>query len=128
MIRQPTSFSKAFRWHTAAIAGQEVQRHDGDPQCGWYKRKLVKGGPWVPVRIYLVREIDHETGELTCDEEYQIEVEGIPSDDPEGQWSYLTPISKEEFDQLMDYRLRDGRMFESRRPIDLAEAPTAPIF
>lgn len=126
MIRQPTSFATAYGWHMAAVAGREVDRHDGVPHCGWYKRKLVKGGPWVPVRIYLDRKIDPLTGELTEDEVMRIEVEGIEADDVEDQWTYLTPISKAEFDHLMDFRLRDGRMLDSRRPINLAAAPTPP--
>lgn len=33
------------------------------PQAGWYKRRLVRGGPWVAVRIYLDEARDPETGE-----------------------------------------------------------------
>lgn len=126
MIRQPTSFASAYAWHMAAIAGLDVNNHDAAPHCGWYKRKLVKGGPWVPVRIYLDRKIDPLTFELTEDEVMRAEVEGIEVGDFEDHWTYLTPISKEEFDHLMDFRLRDARMLDSRRPINLASAPTPP--
>ncbi|ANH49066.1 hypothetical protein [Tritonibacter mobilis] len=126
MIRQPSTLSQLYAWHRAAVAGENPPRHDGDPQCGWYKRRLIKGGPWVPVRIYIDREIDPVTGELTCDERLRIEVEGLDGGDPIEHWTYLTPISRDEFNHLVDYRLRDSRMLDARRRLDLSETPTAP--
>ncbi len=126
MIRQPTPIAKAYAWHRSALAGENPPRHDGLPECGWFKRRMVKSGPWVPVRIYLDRDIDPSTAELTRDEVLCIEVEGLDGGDPVDHWSYLTPISRAEFDHLTDYRLRDSRMLDSRQRIDLSEAPTLP--
>lgn len=126
MIRQPSSASQIYGWHRAALRGENPPRHEGEPQAGWYKRRMVKGGPWVPVRIFVDRDIDPETGELTRDEALRIEVEGIDKGDPADQWTHLTPISREEFDHLTDYRLRDSRMLDTMRQIDLSETPTAP--
>lgn len=33
------------------------------PVPGWYRRRLVKGGPWVPVLIWQRCPLDPETGE-----------------------------------------------------------------
>lgn len=126
MIRQPTPFAQIYAWHRAAIAGENPPMHDGLPEAGWFKRRLVKGGPWVPVRIYIHREIDCTTGELTEPEELRCEIEGIDGGDPEKHWTYLKPISRDEFDHLMDYRLRDPRMLDARQPIDLSTTPTPP--
>lgn len=126
MIRQPSPMSRLFEWHRAALRGESPPRHEGDPQAGWFKRRMVKGGPWVPVRIYVDRDIDPVTGELTRDEVLRIEVEGIDKGDPADQWTYLTPISRAEFDHLMDYRLRDSRMADAMTPIDLSQTPTPP--
>lgn len=126
MIRQPSPYSQLYAWHSAAVAGQNPPMHDGLPEPGWYKRRLVKKGPWVPVRIFVEREIDHETGELTCPEILRCEVEGIDGGDPADHWTFLVPISRSEFDHLVDYRLRDSRMLDARRKIDLSEAPTLP--
>ncbi|MBS8227133.1 hypothetical protein [Vannielia litorea] len=126
MIRQPSSLSQLYAWHRAALAGENPPRHDGLPECGWFKRRLVKNGPWVPVRIYIEREIDPATGELTCDEIMRIEVEGLDGGDPANHWTYLTPITRREFDHLVDYRLRDSRMLDARQRIDLSNAPTPP--
>lgn len=34
------------------LAGKDVALHDGHPQNGYYKMRLGKGGPWVPVAIW----------------------------------------------------------------------------
>jgi len=126
MIRRPTSFASSLAWHRAAVSGEEPPRHDGLPECGWFKRRMIKGGPWVPVRIYLDRQIDPATGELTEDERFCCEVEGLDGGDPADHWTYLTPITREEFNHLVDYRLRDSRMLDARQRIDLSQSPTLP--
>jgi hypothetical protein len=126
MIRQPSTIAQLYAWHRAAVAGENPPRHDGLPECGWFKRKLIKGGPWVPVRIYVDREIDPDTGELAAPEALRCEVEGLDGGDPADHWTYLTAISREEYNHLVDYRLRDSRMLDARRRIDLSEQPTAP--
>lgn len=125
-MRTPSSFRELYAWWREAIVNPNVARHEGDPHCGYYKRRLIKGGPWVPVRIYIDREIDPVTGELACDERLRIEVEGLDGGDPIEHWTYLTPISRDEFDHLVDYRLRDARMLDARRKLDLSETPTSP--
>ena len=58
-----------------------------DPLPGFYRRRLVKGGPWVPARIFYSGD-----GLLLC------EVNGI-SADPLDAWTWLAghPISEDEF-------------------------------
>ena len=66
MMRRPTPHDVAYAWHRDAILGvygDGLPTHD-TPQCGYFKRKLVKGGPYVPARIWLDAEIDDVTGEL----------------------------------------------------------------
>lgn len=127
MIRQPSTMRQLYGWHRDFLAGRDVDMIDGEAWCGWYKRRMVKGGPWVPVRIFVERDIDPETGELTCDERLAMEIEGIRSDkSPEDEFSWLTPISVEEFNHLVDYRLRDTRMLDPYQRIDLSERPTLP--
>lgn len=38
-------------WNNA-LAGTLGPVHDGDPQCGFYRRRLFKDGPFVPVAIW----------------------------------------------------------------------------
>ena len=95
--RSPTSHSRAYSWHRDALAGKKPQiTHE--PECGWFRRKLVKGGPFVPARIFYEQPVDETTGELIGDEVMRCEVDGkrrVPDD----EWTWLAsdPISQEEF-------------------------------
>lgn len=96
-MRRPTPQALLYAWHNAVLGDLEHVTDD-TPQCGWFKRKLVKGGVYVPARIWMVQEIDPETGELLSDEILQCEVNGR-SADPEDAWSWLcgNAITEAEF-------------------------------
>lgn len=119
-MRKPTPLSEAFAWHARAMKalsdaskryapeGPEGQkfwielRDDGlllfpdGPQCGWYRRRLIRGGPWVPARIWLVQSI--EDGMLVSDEFQRCQVNAAERD-PEEEWLWLArqPITHDEF-------------------------------
>ena len=102
-VTKPTSYNDLYAWHVNALKGvdgDEVKIHDGEPQCGWFKCRLVKKGPFVPARIWVVAETD-DNGDLIDEELYQCEVDGEYRD-PEQQWLHLSkyPIPKAEFDYL----------------------------
>lgn len=126
MMRQPSTMAQLYAWHRAAMAGRAPAQHDGLPECGWYKRKLVKGCCWVPVRIYVERDICPDTGELTGPEILRGTVDGLLVDDIADQWTYLTPISRADFIALTDAPLRDPRMADPLARIDLSQTPTYP--
>lgn len=44
--------SDQFHWWREAITGNNPPIHDGEPHSGYFKRRLVKGGPWVPAAIW----------------------------------------------------------------------------
>lgn len=128
-MRIPTPKSTLYEWHTRAIAGL-APAIDGTPQCGWYKRKLVKGGVFVPARIWMVQETDPETGELLSDELLQCEVNGAYAD-PEEAWSWIcaNPITEPEFHYLtarISFAVRNepnDPFADARKPIDLNKTP-----
>lgn len=94
-MRGPTPRRELYAWHGAALAGLRPQvTHD--PHCGWFKRRLVRGGPWIGARIWLEQRV--EDGELVADETMRCEVNGEERD-PHAQWTYLAdhPISEKEF-------------------------------
>lgn len=103
MIRQPSSMAILYRWHRAAVLGDAPPIHEGLPECGWYRTRLVKGGPWVPVEIRVEREIDPETGELTAPERLVAIVDGMRRD-PVKVWTFLTPITRAEHADLIHRR------------------------
>ncbi len=125
MIRRPSTFTQAYAWHRAALRGEPVARHDGIPESGFYRMQRVKGGPFVPVRIWIEAETDPETGELVAPERYRAEAEGLPAD-AGAIWTYLTPISRADFDALVERHRCDDRMAATLVRLDLSETPTLP--
>ncbi len=125
MIRRPTPTAKLFAWWKAATEGRAAPRHDGLPECGFYKRKLVKGGPWVPVKIFIERVIDPETGELTEPERFACIVDGVRRS-AEAQWTYLTPITRAEFQTLTELGESLPEMAATMVRIDLTERAMRP--
>lgn len=129
MIRQPLSEDEIFAWWRAALAGRNPTVYE-DPQAGFFKRRLVKDGPWVPVKIWLEQIIDPETGELAGDSFYCCDVNGSPSD-PETHWLWacMQPIAETDYDYLVDlgkYARRHAPsepLADPRKPIDLFTAP-----
>ena len=128
-MRQPTPRDVLYRWHAEAMLGL-APAIDSTPHCGWFKRKLVKGGVFVPARIWMFQDIDAETGELLSDELLQCEVNGAYAD-PEDAWSWIcgNPISVSEFLYLsarIDYAARnepEDPFAAPNKPIDLNKTP-----
>lgn len=128
-MRNPTPKSTLYEWHTRALAGKNPAIDD-TPHCGWFKRKLVKGGVFVPARIWMVQEVDPVTGELLNDELLQCEVNGAHAD-PEEAWSWIcaNPITEAEFNYLtarISYAQRnepDDAFADPRKAIDLMKTP-----
>lgn len=101
-MRNPTPIADQLAWYVDALDGfRKVIGVMNQPQCGWYKRKLVHGGPFVPARIWLAQEIDPDTGELLADEVMLCEVDGRRCD-PVEQWPRLwtEPITEAEFNYM----------------------------
>lgn len=95
-MRTPTSHEYLYGWWMQALSGGDPEVTQ-EAQCGFFKRRLVKGGPWVPARIWLVQEID-DAGELIAPELLQAECNGEYAD-PDDLWSYVAanPITEAEF-------------------------------
>lgn len=126
-MREPSPIAFLFAWHRAALAGRNPPDHEGLPECGWFKTRLVKGGPWVPAKIWIRREIDADTGELTAPEEYLCEVDGRRRDAALA-WGSLckNPISREEYDALIDRAKSLPVMQATMAKIDLTQHPVRP--
>lgn len=124
-MRRPSTSAQLYAWHRAALAGLNPARHDGIPEAGWYRTRLVKGGPFVPVEIRILREICPETGDLTGPEVFACEVDGIRRN-PADVWSYLTPISRAEFEALRERRESIPEMVATMVPLDLTRKAMRP--
>lgn len=124
-MRRPSTRDEQLAWHRATLAGERPPRIEDVPECGWYKRRYVKGGPFVPVLIYLEQEVDPETGELVDDETFRANCNG-EAVDPAKVWNYCKPISEEEYEALVALHERDAMMAATHAPVDLARSPARP--
>lgn len=109
-MRKPTSPWKALRWWREALEGLNPPRHEGIPECGYYSMQDVKGGPYIPVRIDLSRDIDPDTGELTGPEEMTALVGRDEHRDPVQLWTRLRPITEGEYNMLIAANRRSTRV------------------
>jgi hypothetical protein len=135
-LRRPTTHDTAFAWWRAALKARDpsgrakgVDFHINEPHCGFYRRRLVRFGPFVPARIWLEATVDRD-GELTSDEVMRCEVDGRERD-PMDEWVYLCqwPITKADYEFMCSTsiwgKFRDGRepLAKPREPIDWLTAP-----
>ena len=128
-MRRPLTDDESLAWWRAAMAGKKPTVYD-EPQAGWYRRRLVKDGPWCSVRIWLEQPVDAETGELCGDAYYCCDVDGRPAD-PEHHWLFCCtqPIAETEYIYMMKLskyaKARAPRepLANPRKPIDLLLTP-----
>lgn len=100
-VRKPTSYDERYGWYEAAVAGKRPPiTHE--TQCGYFTRRMVKGGPLVPVRIWLEQNID-EDGLLRQPEVMKCLVNGKEAD-ADDQWTYVAdnPVTPGQYDYLLD--------------------------
>lgn len=123
MMRRPTRRIELYRWHTAALAGERPPVHEGEPQAGWYKMRRTKGGPWVPVKIWVEQEVD-EIGELSAPETVRALAIAEPVD-PARVWisAARNPISRQQYEALMRAHRDDPRMAATDIPYRSEGAP-----
>lgn len=125
MIRQPSPASTLYAWHRAAIAGDAPPVHDGLAECGWYRTRLVKGGPWVAVEIKVSRDIDMETGELAGPERL-ICICGGERRNAASLWTYLTPITRDAHQDLIRRSASIPAMAATMVAVDLTQEIMVP--
>lgn len=112
-VESVTKISNATEWHAAALVEFEKKLKSpshkirlpapDEPQVGWYRRRLVKDGPWVPARIWRQPMTDFMTDkDSTSHEELRCQVGDIARP-PADQWNFLlnNPISRKDYDFMM---------------------------
>lgn len=109
-------------WREELLApGQKIP---DQPQAGYYQRRLVRLGPFVPCRIWREAELDPNTGAPTGAEVILCEVNGQRRD-PLAEWDRLCrmPI------QLKDYRfaVANGDWAMKYAPKEPAANPREPV-
>jgi len=132
-MRQPTPRDELYAWHTNAMMGRLAEApavYNEEPECGWFKTRLVRGGPFVPARIWLYQPTDAD-GQLTGPEVLQAELNGEYAA-PQTVWerSSGNPISEHEFQYMTDLAAHlaehapDDPLANPRQRIDPFKIPT----
>lgn len=119
-MREPTPDERLYLWWAMALRDPTLARHEAEPQCGYYKHKMVKNGPWVPVELYCRRTI--EGGALVSDEEIVAVMDDGTERDAVDVWQYLTPITRREWKA----RMASVNNLATHAPVDLLENPARP--
>jgi hypothetical protein len=94
------------------------------PEPGFYKRRLVKGGPWVGVRFYRDGEggLGVEVNGRTC------RADGTPLD-PHEEWPLCRPSTEADvahFARVRDWAIRHGVAHPSANPYEPIDLPSMP--
>lgn len=106
--RDPRLFRSAepvvhpFAWWRQELK-RPGQRIPEEPQCGFYKRRLVQGGAYVACRIWREPEVDFATGKPTGKDTLACEV-ATERADPMSQWGYLcrAPITEADYKHMIE--------------------------
>ena len=123
-IRTPTPPDVLLSWHRAALRDPITPRNEEEPQIGWYRLRMTKGGPWVPVRIWLSQVTD-EFGELMEPETLHADVGG-EAKNPLNVWTYCQPISRDTYEALVASCRNIEAMAATNAPIDLTRLALGP--
>jgi hypothetical protein len=108
--------------------GIDIPHIPEDPQCGFFRARLVRGGPWVVARIFLAQPVDRR-GKLAGDEVLKCEIAGADYE-PAERWLFLCdrPISEAEFRYGVGFRKwsEDQRIHVPKpdRAVDWLNAPS----
>jgi hypothetical protein len=142
MVAMVRALRDAYAWWRQAVQDQAKygdalpkSKRDAaplEPQCGWYKRRLVRGGPFVPGRIWIETPVDDQ-GDACGDEVMRCVVAGEVKN-AETEWTYLcgNPIKENEYKHLVNlsrYAQTNERepLSSPREKIDINKTPP-PVF
>lgn len=95
-----------------------------EPQCGYYERRLVRGGVFVPACIWREDERDPITNEVTGQQILRCQV-GNSAADPIHEWSRLAkyPVTKAKY----DFEMADRAWLGAYDPAHPKANPRSPI-
>ena len=125
-MRTPSTRADLYAHHTASLRGESPPVFADEPQCGWFKMRMVRGGPWLAVRIWCESDIDHETGELADDEVLRCDINGIAESRIPWPRCANKPITKEAHAALLEDEGLTETLQATHAPVDLTERPMRP--
>jgi hypothetical protein len=121
-MRRPTKDPLA--WWSEALLDSRTPRHDAEPQAGFYKRRMVRNGPFMPVEVRLTSVVD-DAGDLS-EPEITIAEQLGQKLNPYSIWTHLRPISRGEYDALVEQHRTMDMMAATHAPVDLSQIAIGP--
>jgi len=124
-MRTPTTQEQLRAHHAASLAGERPGVDEDTPECGWYRMRMIKGGPWVPVEVRCLQDI--EDGELT---EPEVMVAIVGSERETKHWRAAwprcsnKPITEDAYHELV--YSKDETFRATHAPVDLTEKASRP--
>lgn len=119
----------AFKWWREALHayahGTTKPPITQDPEPGFYRRRLVKGGPWVPVAIWYGPAPTDAAGTVLSDAPLLCVVDGKPAD-PQSVWLWVAdnPIPQSVYKHLVTQaKDRQAQGGTARQAINRLTAP-----
>jgi hypothetical protein len=103
-MRKPTPLAEQLAWWRNAVETNDRTVSGDQPRCGWFKARLrPRSQIWLPARVWLLQEIEWETGELTGPETFNMQIADriwTRQQEVAERWLYLRPVSLKEWEWL----------------------------
>lgn len=119
-------------WWRHAVVGNVQPVRAGVPEPGFYRTRLVQGGPFVPARIWIVRTMCPATREPMADDVYHAIAAGRPvSVWNVWPWWGKSPISRADYDHMEAVRTwatAHAPNDPAARPLQAVTAGELPVY
>jgi hypothetical protein len=125
-MRTASTRAELYAFHDACLRGERPPVFEDEPQCGWYRMQMVRGGPWLAVRIWCEADIDPETGELADDERLLCEINGIAERRLPWPRCANKPITQDAYRALLHDEGLTETLQATHAPVDLTERAIRP--
>ena len=87
-----------YFWWASALSGQFRPVHENDPQCGYYRMRRGRGGPWIPVAIWREATVRDQNSGISDSGKLVCLVDGVERD-PFEVWTWVCryPVTYETY-------------------------------
>ena len=105
--------AKEYEFWRVALRGKKQPVHESNPQCGFYKRRLVKDGPWLPIAFWRNKD-----DQIVCGFEGKLV-------DPIEHWTFAAkyPVSEASY----RYYIRNGHWLDEAPQTPRSNMPSDPF-
>lgn len=80
--------SSTYTYYRSALTGVFGPVHENDPQCGYYRMRRGRGGPWIPVAIWREAPVSNQNSANSDSGKLVSLVDGVEKD-PYEVWTWV---------------------------------------